>query len=148
MFRGIMDWMGYRKAYVEFEAAAREQGEAGYSYRRLLALALGSMTSFSPLALKLSGYLGLVIAAVSALPLLWMTIDHFWLNYFGFTALALIVVANTFLIGVVLMGIGRVALYIGTIHTEVINRPLFLVREEVGISSRDDQLSFGSQRST
>ena len=47
-----------------------------------------------------------------------------------YTPLAIVVVANTFLIGIVLMAIGLVALYIGTIHTEVVNRPLYLVREK------------------
>lgn len=40
-------------------------------------------------------------------------------------------VANTFLMGIVLITIGLVALYIGTIHTEVINRLLYVVRERM-----------------
>ena len=43
----------------------------------------------------------------------------------------MVVVANTFLIGIVLMAIGLVALYIGNIHTEVINRPLYIIRERI-----------------
>jgi len=35
--------------------------------------------------------------------------------------------------GVVLACIGLVALYIGHIHTEVIGRPLYLVRKSVGV---------------
>ena len=31
-----------------------------------------------------------------------------------------------------LIAIGLIALYIGTIHTEVINRPLYVIRETVG----------------
>ena len=47
-----------------------------------------------------------------------------------YTPLAIVVVANTFLFGIVLIAIGLVALYIGRIHTEVVNRPLYLVREK------------------
>ena len=47
-----------------------------------------------------------------------------------------LVVANTFLIGIVLMAIGLVALYIGTIHTEVINRPLYVVRERLNFDEK------------
>ena len=50
---------------------------------------------------------------------------------YEYTLLAMVVVANTFFIGIVLMAIGLVALYIGTIHTEVINRPLYVVREKI-----------------
>jgi dolichol-phosphate mannosyltransferase len=53
-----------------------------------------------------------------------------------YTPLAIVVVANTFLIGIVLMGIGLVALYIGTIHTEVINRPLYIVRERLNFEEK------------
>ena len=44
--------------------------------------------------------------------------------------------ANTFLIGIVLMAIGLVALYIGTIHTEVVNRPLYIVRERLNLEEK------------
>jgi dolichol-phosphate mannosyltransferase len=49
----------------------------------------------------------------------------------------MVVVANTLLIGIVLMSIGLVALYIGTIHTEVVNRPLYLVREKLNFQNQD-----------
>lgn len=134
MFRGIMDWLGFRKVYVEFDASAREEGVAQYSYRKLWRLAIDSMTSFSLFPLRITGYLGVFISAASFLLLLWMTVLRFG---FGdrttFSALAFVVVANTFLIGIVLMAVGLVALYIGQIHTEVINRPLYAVREKLNL---------------
>ena len=59
------------------------------------------------------------------------------LNY---TPQAIVVVINTLLIGIVLIAIGLIALYIGSIHTEVINRPLYIVREilESGVSRSED----------
>lgn len=131
MFRGIMDWMGFRRVYVEFQAGPRTQGEAGYSYSKLIGLAIDSITAFSLWPLRLTGYLGLLITTGSALLLLWMLTNSLLLGRFDYTPLAMAVVANTFLIGVVLMAIGLVALYIGTIHTEVINRPLYVVRERI-----------------
>lgn len=131
MFRGIMDWMGFRKEYVEFKADAREEGTAGYSYRKLWRLAVNSVTSFSLFPLKVAGYLGVCITSFSGLLLAWMVITDFALKTQVFTPLAFFVVANTFLIGIVLMAIGMVALYIGNIHTEVINRPLYLTREKL-----------------
>lgn len=131
MFRGIMDWMGFRRAYVEFSADARVEGEAGYSFFKLWHLAINSITSSSLWPLRVAGYLGAVITAGSGLLLLWMMGNIFIKNFYGFTPLALVVVINTFLIGIVLISIGLVALYVGTIHTEVINRPLFIVRERI-----------------
>ena len=131
MFRGIMDWMGFNKVYVEFQAAAREHGSAGYSYVKLFQLAVNSITSFSLFPLRVTGYLGIIIAGCSGSLLSWMLFSNYVLVYKDFTPLAIVVVFNTFLIGVVLMAIGLVALYIGTIHTEVINRPLYVVRERI-----------------
>lgn len=131
MFRGIMDWMGFRRVYVEFEADARHEGAAGYSYAKLWRLAINSITSFSLWPLRLTGYLGALITSISGLLLIWMLGNYLFQNYGGYTPLAIVVVANTFLIGIVLMAIGLVALYIGNIHTEVINRPLYIVRERV-----------------
>ena len=131
MFRGIMDWLGFRKVYVPFRAEARTEGTAGYSYAKLWRLAVNSITSFSLLPLRLTGYLGAFIAGGSGLLLAWMlAVKIFWTDAM-YTPLAIVVVANTFLIGIVLMAIGMVALYIGTIHTEVVNRPLYIVRERL-----------------
>jgi polyisoprenyl-phosphate glycosyltransferase len=131
MFRGIMDWMGFKKVYVEFQAAAREHGSAGYSYVKLWQLAVNSITSFSLFPLRITGYLGVMIAGCSGSLLSWMLFSNYVLGHKDFTPLAIVVVSNTFLIGIVLTAIGLVALYIGTIHTEVINRPLYLVRERI-----------------
>lgn len=135
MFRGIMDWMGFRKVYVPFRADARTEGQAGYSYTKLWRLAVTSITSFSLLPLRLTGYLGVLITTLSGSLLAWMLGSYFLFSEPPYTPLAIVVVANTFLIGIVLMAIGMVALYIGTIHTEVVNRPLYIVRERLNFDT-------------
>lgn len=135
MFRGIMDWLGFRKKYVEFSADARNDGDVGYSYKKLVKLAVGSITSFSLWPLRLTGYLGIVITIVSGLLLAWMLLSYLLHSSWVYTPLAMVVVVNTFLIGIVLMAIGLVAMYVGNIHTEVINRPLYIVRERINLDS-------------
>lgn len=139
MFRGIMDWLGFRKVYVEFRADARVDGKASYSYSKLWQLAINSITSFSLLPLRLTGYLGIVITSLSGVLLTWMLLAYLAGNKLGYTPLAIVVVANTLLIGIVLMGIGLVALYIGTIHTEVVNRPIYVVRERLNFPATPPQ---------
>lgn len=140
MFRGIMDWMGFRKEYIEFRADARQEGNVGYSYTKLWRLALNSVTAFSLFPLRMAGYLGVLITSFSSLLLAWMTLTYFFLHSQTFTPTAFFIVTNTFLIGIVLMSIGMVALYIGNIHTEVINRPLYLVREKLNLDERESYL--------
>lgn len=138
MFRGIMDWLGFRKVYVEFRADARNDGAAGYSYVKLYHLAVNSITSFSLWPLRLTGYLGVTITTVSGLLLTWMLGRYIFGTKAEYTPLSIVVVANTFLIGIVLIAIGLVALYIGTIHTEVVNRPLYIVREKINFELIED----------
>jgi dolichol-phosphate mannosyltransferase len=137
MFRGVMDWMGFKKVYLEFEADARLYGEAGYSYSKLWQLAVTSITSFSLWPLKLTGYFGVLITLMSGLLLSWMLINHFIVQELNYSTLAIVVVANTFLIGLVLIAIGLVAHYVGNIHTEVINRPLYIIREKINFSIKN-----------
>ena len=129
MFRGIMDWMGFRRSYIEFKANSRVFGQATYSYSKLWSLAINSITAFSLWPLRLAGYLGIIISTISGILFFWMIANYLLLKIWIYTPLAIVVVINTFLIGIVLMALGLVALYVGIIHTEVINRPLYIVRE-------------------
>jgi len=131
MFRGIMDWMGFRRLYVEFKAEARAEGQVAYSYVKLWRLAVNSLTAFSLWPLRLAGYIGIFISLISGTLFVWMLANYLLFKVLIYTPLAIIVVTNTFLIGIVLMALGLVALYVGIIHTEVINRPLYIVRERI-----------------
>jgi glycosyltransferase involved in cell wall biosynthesis len=144
MFRGIVDWLGFKKIYVEFHAPARIDGNVSYSYTKLWQLAVSSIMSFSLFPLKLTGYLGLIISIATGLLLIWMILADYVFALNHFTSLAMFVVLNTFLFGIVLMALGLVALYIGTIHTEVINRPLYIIRERINFPHPDTDSKHGS----
>ena len=111
------------------------EGEAGYSYLKLWHLAINSITSFSLWPLRITGRIGVLITLSIGGLLLWMIINYIIVSKTLYSPLAFVVVANTFLIGLVLMSIGLVALYVGSIHTEVINRPLYIIRERVNFTN-------------
>jgi polyisoprenyl-phosphate glycosyltransferase len=135
LVRGLIDWMGFKKTFIEFKAPDRTEGEAGYGYKKLIRLAINSLTSFSLLPLKLAGYLGLIICFLFSSGFVLMIIDHFTINLGNFSTLAYVIVINSFLIGVVLTCLGLIALYIGHITTEVINRPIYIIRREINLPS-------------
>lgn len=130
MVRGLIDWMGFKKTTVEFEAAPRTEGEASYGTLKRIRLAMNAITSFSLFPLKVAGYAGVAFSGGSALVLVGMTLDRLVFRSLGFTNIAFIAVANTFMIGLVLICLGLIALYIGNIHVEVLNRPLYIVRKK------------------
>ncbi|HXH26964.1 MAG TPA: glycosyltransferase family 2 protein [Candidatus Acidoferrum sp.] len=141
MTRGLIDWLGFRRDYVHFHAPPRQNGERGYTYRKLINLAMNSFMSYSLMPLKFAGYMGIVILLVSGPLSVFVVIekyilhDPFGLRITGTATLALMLL---FLIGLVLIGQGLVALYIAHIHAEVTNRPLYVVRNELGDLLEDE----------
>jgi glycosyltransferase involved in cell wall biosynthesis len=130
-FRGLIDWMGFKKTFVTFSAPDRTQGKSTFNLSNLTRMAVNSFTTFSLLPLRMTGWLGLTVVSLTLAVLFYMIISQFFFTQY-FTPLAYFVVFNTLLFGVVLAALGLIALYIGHIHTEVIRRPLYIVQEKVG----------------
>lgn len=145
MVRGIIDWMGFRKTYFDFEAPERFAGKSVYSYTKLFGLAMNSFMSFSLLPLKIGGYLGLFITFLSTILIFLMTLDRLFFHLGNFTNLSFVLVANTFFVGVILMALGLIALYVGNINNEVVGRPLYLIRRTV---RREDKANHRSLESS
>lgn len=131
LFRGLIEWLGFRTEYIEFVAPERANGVATYSLKKLASLAVNSVMSFSLLPLKFAGYLGVLISSVSFLLLCFMSVHYFILKTRLFSSISFVIVVNTLVLGIVLIALGIMALYIGQIHSEVIDRPLYVIREKV-----------------
>jgi dolichol-phosphate mannosyltransferase len=128
--RGLFDWLGFPYAVVPFRAEPRRFGKPAYSMVKLLHLALSTFTSHSLLPLKFAGLVGFSIVAFSGPLGLFIFVDKYILSDplgFNFSGIAILAVLNLFLVGLVLLSLGFVAIYIGNIYGEVINRPLFVV---------------------
>ena len=131
--RGLMDWLGFKREYIHFKARERVQGEPGYSFFKLLRLAMNSFVSLSLFPLKIAGYLGLLITTISGIMGLFIFIENFILKdpmELNFSGPAMLAVFIMFLVGMVLSCLGLMALYIAAIHGEVVNRPLYVVRKK------------------
>ena len=131
--RGLIDWLGFRRAYVEFIPARRHAGTAGYSYAKLMRLFTTSVISMSFFPLRIAGYVGLIITTISGPLGVFIFVEKYLMRDslgLGFTGPAILAVILLFLSGIILMSLGLIALYIATIHTEVMNRPLYVARPE------------------
>jgi len=132
--RGLLNWLGFSHDFVYFEANARAEGKAGYSCIKLVKLALSTFITHSLLPLQLAGYLGIIITFFSGLLGLFILIEKYILDdplnmYFsGPATLAVIIL---FLVGIILSCLGLVALYIANIYNEVMNRPIYVVKDRL-----------------
>lgn len=129
MTRALIDWLGFRRELVHFDANERLYGQPGYSFPKLVRLAFNSMVSLSLFPLKLAGYLGVFITLSSGLLGLFILIDRYFTNQFYFSGPAILAVITLFLIGIVLICLGLIALYIANIHSEVNHRPMYVIRK-------------------
>ena len=138
MTRGILDWVGFKKEYLYFEAKDRKTGKPKYGFLKLFKLAISSFVAYSLLPLKLAGYLGLCITFFSGVLGAFIITEKYifgdpWqLHIKGIAMLAVLLV---FLVGITMMCLGLIALYIANIHVEVINRPLYIIKSRNNIDN-------------
>ncbi len=130
--RGMFAWVGYRQTGVAFERDARYAGTTKFSFGRMLAFAIDGIVSFSeaPLRIALAG--GFLVSAFSFI----LGLVAVVLKLAGlYTApgWASIAVGVAFFSGVQLSVTGVMGIYVARIHEEVKRRPLYLVRESVGL---------------
>ncbi|MEI7425773.1 MAG: glycosyltransferase family 2 protein [Candidatus Moraniibacteriota bacterium] len=130
MTRALIDWLGFRREYIYFEANERIHGVPSYSFWKLVRLAFNSMIAFSLFPLKLAGYLGVIITFFSGLLGIFIMVDRYLTKELHFSGSVILAVVILFLIGVVLVCLGLIALYIANIHAEVTNRPMYIIRKK------------------
>lgn len=131
--RGLVDWLGYDKDIVYFDAEKRSDGAAGYNFIKLTRLAFNGFISLSLFPLQLAGYLGIAITLASGtLGLVVLFSKYIFSTSWGLsiTGTAVLAIILVFLIGIVLICLGLIALYIANIYQEVIKRPLYVIKRD------------------
>lgn len=128
--RGLMDWMGFKKVYIDYIYGNRLAGKPSYNFKKLFRLAVDSFISLSTTPLVVFMWLGVIITTVSGIIGLFDLIeekllgDPLGLNWSGTTSLCIFI---TFLVGLVLISQGITSLYISHIYSEAQNRPLYII---------------------
>ncbi len=127
--RGIFVDIGYRSEIVRFDVRRRETGRSKHTPRKLAALALDGITSFSVVPLRLVTVSGALIFLFSC----GMTLFYLYHKFRGNTppGWAGTIIPIYFLGGVQIMFLGLVGEYVGKIYKEVKARPRFIRDEEL-----------------
>ena len=127
LFRGLLSWAmpNENVKVIDFVAPDRFAGESKYNFRKSLALAINSIIQFSTKPLRLSIYLGLLTAFISGCLGLYVIIEHFVLKQ-PTPGYATIMTTVIFLGSIQLIVLGIIGEYIGKIHMEVKQRPLYI----------------------
>lgn len=127
--RGMAAWVGFRQIGVPYKRHARFAGRTKYPIRKMMALALNAITSFSYFPLQLATYFGFLcaFAAAVAIPI----VAVFRLAGSGaFFGQATTLISVLFLGGVQLICVGILGEYVGRIYDEAKGRPLYITRDD------------------
>jgi glycosyltransferase involved in cell wall biosynthesis len=129
--RGMVAWLGFRQYALEYKRDARVAGETKYPLRKMIRFAADGILSFSVSPLRVSLWLGLLIAAITACGIVYELAMALFAHrgVDGWTSLVLIILMMS---GVQLTMLGFVGEYVGRIYREGKRRPLYLVRERYG----------------
>jgi dolichol-phosphate mannosyltransferase len=127
LLRGICSWVGFSQIPLHYTRAARYAGVTKYPFRKMVALALDGIVSFSVVPLRLMTFAGGFSAALSIIGIIWAllarALTHRWV-----AGWATLFIALLFLSGMQMICLGVMGEYIGRIYTEVKQRPLFVIR--------------------
>ena len=135
--RGMVAWLGFRQVGVPYARAARHAGETKYPLRKMLRLASDGITSFSYIPLQLASWIGLAVSGLALLALVVAVAIR--LGGGTMPAWTIAAAALALLGGVQLVAVGLLGEYVGRVLDEVKRRPLYLVRDSVGLGTANQR---------
>ena len=124
--RGIVPLIGFKTDCVYYERLERVAGESKYPLKKMLALAIEGITSFSIKPISFITGFGIMIVILSFLALIYVLVSYFF-GIFGDTqpGWSSLMLSIWFIGGVQLISIGLIGQYIGKIYVEVKQRPRY-----------------------
>ena len=133
--RGLVAWMGFRRAQIPFVAPARHAGISKYGPARMARLALDALLSFSTRPLRVATNVGLLIATLSALYFVYAV----WIKIGASEAVrgwTSVICTILLLGGIQLVFIGVLGEYLARVLDEVKGRPQYVLKQAPARRSR------------
>lgn len=140
--RGLIDWLGFQRTYIDFDSPARLAGDATYTVSKLTKLAVNSFTTLSLRPLFIFSYIGAFITLLSLVIGVFIFIEQFILGDpmgLNFTGAALLGIFVSFLVGLVLIAQGVMSIYLSHVHAQTQNRPLFVINKRGSVHLSEAQ---------
>lgn len=126
--RGMISWLGYKQAYINYQVEPRLSGSSKFSFFKMFNLAIDGILGFSIRPLRLSTYIGAIVA--------------FFAFIYGFYAIGLKIFTNisipgwssillmvSLLGGLQLLMIGILGEYLGKLFIESKKRPNYIIHK-------------------
>lgn len=133
--RGLVSWVGFRRALIPYESPRRAAGRTKYSVVKMVTLALDAVFSFSAEPLRLALRAGLAVTFLGFAYLAWSLVRGYLIDGLvpGYSSL---IGLTMILGGCQLAFIGLIGQYLARVFEEVKGRPIYLLKQEPSESRR------------
>lgn len=135
--RGLVSWVGYRQAVVEYEREERFAGVSKYPFSKLLRLALDGIVAFSTVPLRLATLVGVCLSALAFLAVPVIAVLRLF-DLYEVPGIASVHVLVLLIGGVQLVFLGIIGEYLGRAYDESKQRPVYLTMPQALVSEDDD----------
>jgi glycosyltransferase involved in cell wall biosynthesis len=134
--KGIFAWVGFRQIGLPYDQEERQHGESSFGAMRLLRFAFDGLIAFSDMPLRMWTVIGAVVSGFAFFYIVVRLIRTllYGIDVPGYES---IIVIMLFLGGVQLITLGIIGHYLGRVFNEVKGRPLYIVRERLGVKKPD-----------
>lgn len=126
--KGIFAWIGFETKWIPYENVERTMGTTKWSFRKLLKYAVGGLTSFSVMPLRIVSCMGILIFTLACL---YIVITLAQTLAFGITVPGYVTTLCAVLLlgGLLELSIGVVGEYVAHIYMEAKNRPIYILKQ-------------------
>ncbi len=130
--KGIFAWVGFRQVGIPYTQEERQFGETSFNLVRLLRFAFDGLVAFSDMPLRMWTVIGAVVSGFAFFYIVVRLIRTllYGIDVPGYES---IIVIMLFLGGIQLITLGIIGHYLGRVFNEVKGRPLYIVRERLGV---------------
>lgn len=124
--RGMINWLGFEQTFVTYQVQSRYSGQSKFTFSKMINLALNGILSFSVRPLRLSAYVGFIVAILSFFYGVYAAYIRIFTNTSipGWSSILLMV---SLLGGFQLLMIGILGEYLGKLFMESKRRPNFII---------------------
>ena len=137
--RASLGWLGFETKVIEFTADRRHAGKSGYSFGQNLGMATRSLTRLSRLPLRISLYLGTLVAGIATALGIFALVAY--LNGNTVPGWASIVIPVFFIGAVQLVVLGVIGEYLGILYDQSRKLPTYIAYPEIKIGEMKTRIN-------
>ncbi len=127
-FRGLSVWVGFKRYQMPFEVAEREGGETKWTFRKLVKLAVDSITAYTTAPLLAILWIGVLMFGV-AIVLAAITLVRYFIPDSSASGIPTVILLLLFIGSCLMISLSILGLYVARIYDEVKGRPRYLIMD-------------------